>query len=48
MEDIVQVVQISRLLWYGLVLRKVDDDWVKVYITVDFEGVRQRSRPRKT
>ena len=28
-EDIVKVIQINRLQWYGHVLRKDDDIWVK-------------------
>ena len=38
-EDIVKVVQRNRLRWYGHVLRKDDDDWVKC-VTLEVEGVK--------
>ena len=47
MEDIVKVVQWSRLQWYGRAMRKDDGDLVKnCYFGV--EGARQRDGPRET
>ena len=34
-DDIISVLQKNRLRWYGHVLRKEDNDWVKKYI--DYE-----------
>jgi len=34
----------NRLRWYGHVLRKEDDDWVKKYMDYEVEG----PRPKKT
>jgi len=36
------------LQWYGHVLRKEDNDWVKKYMEYEVEGVRPRGRPKKT
>ena len=41
----------SRLVlsfWYGHVLRKDDDDWVKKCMEHEVEGSRPRGRPKKT
>jgi len=47
LEDVVTVLQRSRLRWYGRVLRKDNSDWVKKYIDFMVEGVGPRSRPTK-
>jgi len=35
-------------LWYGHVLRKEDNDWVKKCIEYEVEGPRPRGRPKRT
>jgi len=40
------VLQQKRLRWYGHVLRKDDDDWVKKCMEHEVEGSRPRGRPR--
>ena len=47
-DDIALVLQRNRLRWYGHVLRKDDDDWVKKCIEYEVEGSRPRGRPKKT
>jgi len=37
-DDIALVLQQNRLSWYGHVLRKDDDDWVKKCIEYEVEG----------
>ena len=34
--------------WYGHVLRKEDDDWVKKCMKYEVEGPRPRGRPKRT
>ena len=46
--DIALVLQQNRLRWYGHVLRKDDDDWVKKCMEPEVEGSRPRGRPKKT
>jgi len=41
------VLQQNRLRWYGHVLRKDDDDWVKKCMEHEVEGSRPRGRPNK-
>jgi len=41
------VLQQNRLRWYGHVLQKDDDDWVKKCMEHEVEGSRPRGRPRK-
>jgi len=36
------------LRWYGHVLRKEDNDWVKKCMEYEVEGTRPRGRPKKT
>ena len=36
------------LQWYGHVLRKEDNDWVKKCMEYEVEGTRLRGRPKKT
>ena len=38
----------SRLRRFGHVERKDDNDWVKLCITWEVEGIRQTGRPKKT
>jgi len=47
-DDIVLVLQQNRLRWYGHVLQKEDDDWVKKCIVHEVEGPRPRGRPKRT
>ena len=42
------VLQQNRLRWYGHVLRKADDDWVKKCMEYEVEGPRPRGRPKRT
>ena len=48
--DIALVLQQNRLVmrWYGHVLRKEDDDWVKKYMEYEVEGPRPSGRPKRT
>ena len=36
-----------RLRWFGHVLRKDDEDWVKKCMALEVDGGRERGRPRK-
>jgi len=47
-DDIALVLQQNRLRWYGHVLRKEDDGWVKKYMEYEVEGPRPRGRPKRT
>ena len=47
-DDIALVLQQNRLCWYGHVLRKDDDDWMKKCMEHEVEGSRPRGRPKKT
>ena len=47
-DDIALILQQNRLRWYGHVLRKDDDDWVKKCIEYEVEGSRPRGRPKRT
>ena len=47
-DDIALVLQQNRLRWYGHVLRKDDDDWVKKCMEYEVQGPRPRGRPRRT
>jgi len=40
--------QRNRLRWYGHVLRKEDNDWVKKCMEYEVEGARPRGRLKKT
>ena len=50
-DDIALALQQNRLRWYGRVLRKDDDDWVKKCMEHEVEGSRPKgedqSRPGK-
>ena len=48
LDDIISILQQNRLFWYGHVLQKEDNDWVKKFMEYEFEGARPRSRPKKT
>ena len=41
------ILQQNRLRWYGHVLRKDDDDWVKKCMEYEVEGSRPRGRPKR-
>ena len=47
-DDIALVLQQNRLRWYGQVLRKEDDDWVKKRMEYEVEGPRPRGRLKRT
>jgi len=47
-DDIALVLQQNRLRWYGHMLQKDDDDWVKKWMEYEVEGSRPRGRPKKT
>ena len=46
--SVISVLQRNRLRWYGHVLRKEDNDWVKKCMEYEVEGARPRGRPKKT
>jgi len=48
LDDIISVLQQNRLQWYGHVLRKEDNDWVKKCMVCEVESARPRGRPKKT
>jgi len=48
LDDIISVLQWNRLWWYGHVLRKEDNDWVKKCMEYEVQGARPRGRPKKT
>ena len=47
-DDIALVLQQNRLRWYGHVLRKDGDDWVKKCMEYEVQGPRPRGRPKRT
>ena len=47
-DDMTLVLQQNRLHWYGHVLQKEDDDWVKKCKEYEVEGPRPRGRPKRT
>ena len=47
-DDIALILQQNRLRWYGNVLRKDDDDWLKKCMEYEVEGSRPRGRPKRT
>jgi len=47
-DDIILILQQNRLRWYGHVLRKEDNDWVKKCTEYEAEGSRPRDRPKST
>ena len=42
------IIRRGRLRWYGHVMRKNDEDWVKNYMEIIVEGRSQVGRPRMT
>jgi len=48
LDDIILVLQQDRLRWYGHVLQKEDNDWVKKSMEYEVEGTRPGGRPKKT
>jgi len=47
LDDLISVLQQNRLRWYGHVLRKEDNDWVKKCMEYEVEGARPRGIPKK-
>jgi len=47
-DDTALILQQNRLRWYGHVLRKDDDVWVKECMEYEVEGPRPRGRPKRT
>jgi len=47
-DDIALVLQQNRLRWYGHVLQKEDDNWVKKCMEYEAEGSRPRDIPKRT
>jgi len=47
-DDITLVFQQNRLRWYGRVLQKEDDDWVKKCMEYEVKGPRPSGRPKRT
>ena len=47
-EPITTVIRSGRLRWYGHVMRKRDEDWVKTCMESRVEGTRSVGRPRRT
>ena len=47
-EPITTLIRSGRLRWYGHVMRKGDEDWVKKCMEYRVEGRRPVGRPRKT
>jgi len=48
LEDIISVLQRNRLRWYGHVLRKEDNDWVKKCMEYGVGGAGPGGGPRRT
>jgi len=48
LDDIISVLQQTRLRWYGHVLRKEDNDSVKKCMEYEVQSARPRGRPDKT
>jgi len=46
--DITSLLQQNRLRWYGHVLQKDDNDWVKKCMDYEVVGSRPRGRPKRT
>ena len=47
-EPITTLIRSGRLRWYGHMMRKCDEDWVKKCMEYRVEGIRPVGRPRKT
>ena len=48
LDDIISILQLIKLRWYGHVLRKEDNDWMKECMEYEVQGARPRGRPKKT
>jgi len=48
LDDIISVLQQTRLRWYGHVLQKEDNDWMKKCMEYEMEGARPKSRSKRT
>jgi len=46
--DIISVLQQNRLRWYGHVLRKEGNDWVKKCMVYEVKGSRPKGRPKRS
>jgi len=46
--SVLLLLQQNRLRWYGDVLQKEDNDWVKKFMEYEVEGARPRGGPKKT
>ena len=47
-DDIILILQQNRLRWYGHVLLKEDNDWVKKCMEYEADGSRLRGRQKRT
>ena len=47
-ENVRSVIRRRRLRWYGHVMRKSEDNWVKKCLEIDVVGVKPRGRPKKS
>jgi len=47
-DGIILVLQQNKLQWYGRVLQKEGNNWVKKYMEYEVEGCRPRGRPKRT
>ena len=47
-KGVIYVLQQNRQRWYGHVLQKEDDDWVKKCMEYEVDGPRPRGRPKRT
>ena len=47
-ECVMDVIRRGRLRWYGHVMRKQDEDWVKKCISMEVAGKKPRGRPKLT
>jgi len=48
LDDMISVLQQNKLRWYGHVLRKEYNEWVKKCLEYEVEGARLRGRPKRT
>ena len=48
LDDIISVLEQTRLRWYGHMLQREDNDWVKKCMENEVEVARPRGRPKKT
>jgi len=44
----ISVLQQNRLRWFGHLLRREDDDWVKKCMKYEVEDSRSQGRPKRT